>query len=147
MTVINFDDEYFMRQALIEAAKAKEENEIPIGCVIVSNNKIIARGHNMSEMLNDCTSHAEMIAITAAEEFTNSKYLRDCKLYVTVEPCLMCAGAIMWSQIAEIIYGTRDLKRGYSVFCNPFAKKIKIKGGILEQECRQLMQDFFKDKR
>ncbi|MBR1626902.1 MAG: nucleoside deaminase [Bacteroidales bacterium] len=147
MAIDIFDDEYFMRQALIEAENALNEDEIPIGCVIVCNNKIIARGHNMTERLNDSTAHAEILAITSAEEYLGAKYLKDCSIYVTVEPCIMCAGAIMWSQIDRIIYGAKDEKRGYSNFCQPFPKKVKIICGILEDECKKLMQNFFKSKR
>ncbi len=147
MSIITYDDEYFMRQALIEASYALEENEVPIGAVIVSNNKIIARGHNMTERLKDSTSHAEMIAITSAEEFLASKYLSSCTLYVTIEPCLMCAGAIILSQIDRIVYGTKDEKRGFSAFCNTYPKKIKVVSGVLEQECKEIIQDFFKSKR
>ncbi|MBR1774903.1 MAG: nucleoside deaminase [Bacteroidales bacterium] len=147
MVAITFDDQYFMRQALQEAMYAKQEGEVPIGCVIVCNDKIIARGHNMTQRLNDSTSHAEMIAITSAEEYLASKYLTGCTLYVTVEPCLMCAGAILFSHIDKIVYGTKDEKRGFSSYCNPYSKKMKIVSGVLEDECRELIQDFFKSKR
>ncbi|MBO6117027.1 MAG: nucleoside deaminase [Bacteroidales bacterium] len=147
MSVIVYDDEYFMRQALNEAVQALEEDEIPIGCVIVCNNKIIARGHNMTQRLNDSTSHAEIIAITAAEEYLGSKYLTDCTLYVTIEPCLMCAGAVMWTQISRVVFGAKDTKRGYSSYCTPFNSKVTVTQGVLEEECRDLMQNFFKNKR
>lgn len=147
MAIIQYDDEYFMQQALIEAEYAKQEAEIPIGCVIVCNDKIISKGHNMTERLTDSTSHAEMIAITSAEEMLSSKYLQGCTLYVTVEPCVMCAGAIMWSQISRLVYGAKDEKRGYSSFGNPFPKKMEVFSGVLEKECKRLMIDFFRNKR
>ncbi len=136
-----------MQQALIEANQALLEQEVPIGCVIVCNEKIIARGHNMTERLKDSTSHAEMIAITSAQEFLGSKYLDDCILYVTVEPCLMCAGAILLSHIKHIVYGCKDAKRGYSSFCNPFPKNTIVESGIMQQKCSQIISDFFKTKR
>jgi tRNA(adenine34) deaminase len=147
MAIIVYDDEYFMRQALLEAAAALEEDEIPIGCVIVCNDRVVARGHNMTQRLQDSTSHAEMIAITAAQEALGSKYLRECTIYVTVEPCIMCAGAIMWSQIGRLVYGTSDEKKGYSLLCNPFNKKMQIKNGVMERECKTILQNFFLKKR
>ena len=112
MAVIEYDDEFFMRKALQEAHLALDEKEIPIGCVVVCKDKIIGKGHNMTERLNDSTSHAEMIAISASEEFLGGKYLKDCTLYVTIEPCLMCCGAMYWTQIKRVIYGARDMKKG-----------------------------------
>ena len=138
----------FMRLALDEAHKAMERDEVPIGAVIVANNQIIARGHNLTEALNDVTAHAEMQAITSAADFLGGKYLTDCTLYVTVEPCLMCAGALGWSQIKRIVFGATDDKRGYHTFCeNPFHKKTEIIGGILADECASIMTEFFKNKR
>jgi tRNA(adenine34) deaminase len=144
----NSDDEKFMRQALDEAKDALQHDEIPIGAVIVSHGRIIARGHNLTETLTDVTAHAEMQAITSAASFLGGKYLTDCTLYVTVEPCLMCAGALNWSQIARVVYGAEDPKRGYHTFCdNPFHKKTVVEGGVLAEECAKLITDFFKKKR
>lgn len=141
-------DMRFMRLALDEAHKAMERDEVPIGAVIVANNQIIARGHNLTEALNDVTAHAEMQAITSAADHLGGKYLTECTLYVTVEPCLMCAGALGWSQIKRIVYGASDDKRGYHTFCEkPFHKKTEIIGGILAEECAELMTTFFKQKR
>lgn len=138
----------FMQQALIEARKALAEDEIPIGAVIVANGTIIGRGHNLTETLHDVTAHAEMQAITAAEEYLGGKYLTNCTLYVTVEPCVMCAGAIGWSQLGRIVYGASDPKRGYQLYApKAFHPKSQTTGGILEEECSQLMKDFFKNKR
>ena len=141
-------DEKYMREALKEAQAAAAEDEIPIGAVVVSRGRIIGKGHNMVERLNDPTAHAEMIAITAATEALGGKYLTDCTLYVTVEPCTMCAGAIGWAQIPRIVFGCADEKRGYQQYApHAMHPKATITGGILEEECRQLMQDFFKSKR
>jgi tRNA(adenine34) deaminase len=141
-------DEKYMRLALTLAKEAAERDEVPIGAVIVCQGKIIARGYNLTETLTDVTAHAEMQAITSATSFLGGKYLIDCTLYVTVEPCLMCAAALGWSQISRIVYGAPDEKRGYHMFCdNPFHKKTQIEGGVLEQECAMLMTDFFKKKR
>ena len=141
-------DEFYMQRALDEAHVAFEAGEIPIGAVIVSGNRIIARTHNLTETLCDVTAHAEMQAITAAANTLGGKYLTDCTLYVTVEPCTMCAGAIGWAQISRIVYGTADEKRGYHAYApNAMHPKATITGGVLEEECRQLMQDFFKSKR
>jgi tRNA(adenine34) deaminase len=143
-----FDDEYFMREALKEARKSFEKDEVPIGAVIVSNNRIIARGHNLTETLNDVTAHAEMQAFTSAANAIGGKYLLDCTLYTTLEPCVMCAGAAFWTQITRIVYGASDPKRGYSlVKHNLLHPKTVILGGILEKECMDLIKDFFKDKR
>ena len=137
-----------MRMALDEAHKALERDEVPIGAVVVSHGRIVARGHNLTETLTDVTAHAEMQAITAAAGTLGGKYLTDCTLYVTVEPCLMCAGALAWSQISRVVYGAPDDKRGYHTQCgNPFHKKTEVEGGILADECAQLMKDYFKTKR
>ncbi len=146
--MINPIDEQYMRMALKEAEEALHRDEVPIGAVIVSGGRIIARGHNLTETLTDVTAHAEMQAITSATNFLGGKYLVDCTLYVTVEPCLMCAGALGWSQISRVVYGCDDPKRGYHTYCNkPFHKKTIVEGGVLAQECATLMQDFFKTKR
>lgn len=143
-----FDDKYFMRQALIEAKAAGEDGEIPIGAVMVCRNSIIARAHNLTETLHDVTAHAEMQAITAAAETIGGKYLTDCTLYVTVEPCVMCAGALGWSQISRIVYGAADPRRGYSrIAPDALHPRTEVVSGVLEEECRQLMVDFFKNKR
>ncbi|MBQ7824226.1 MAG: nucleoside deaminase [Bacteroidaceae bacterium] len=145
---MDYSDEYFMKQALAEARKAQEEGEIPVGTVIVCNNIIIARTHNLTETLCDITAHAEMQAITAAANRLGGKYLTDCTLYVTLEPCVMCAGAIGWAQISRVVYGAKDEKRGYSRFA-PAAlhPKTSVTSGILETECAELMTSFFKEKR
>lgn len=143
-----YNDEYFMKQALAEANKAFSQDEIPVGAVVVANKQIIARSHNLSEMLNDVTAHAEMQAITAAANNLGGKYLIDCTLFVTLEPCVMCAGALAWSQISNIVYGASDEKRGAGRFKQElYHPKTKIKGGVLEDECKQLMLDFFASKR
>ena len=137
-------DEQFMRKAIAEAQQALQEGEIPIGAVIVCNDRIIARAHN----LHDVTAHAEMQAITSAANELGGKYLTDCTLYVTIEPCTMCAGALGWSQLSRIVYGAADEKRGYQLYApRALHPKTTITGGILEEECRQLMQDFFRNKR
>ncbi len=144
----NKQDERFMRMALDEAHKALERDEVPIGAVIVAGNQVIARGHNLTETLTDVTAHAEMQAITSAADYLGGKYLTDCTLYVTVEPCLMCAGALGWSQIKRVVYGASDDKRGFHTFCeNPFHKKTEITTGVLADECAELMTSFFKNKR
>ena len=141
-------DEQFMRRALVEAEAARDEGEIPVGAVIVAGDRIIARAHNLTETLGDVTAHAEMQAITSAANQLGGKYLADCTLYVTVEPCPMCAGAIGWAQIPRIVYGAPDEKRGYRKFApNAFHPKATVVSGVLEEECRSLMQDFFKGKR
>lgn len=142
------DDLYFMRQAFIEAEKAFDKNEVPIGAVVVNNGRIIARAHNLTETLNDVTAHAEMQAITAAANVLGGKYLTDCTLYVTVEPCPMCAAALGWSQIPRIVYGAFDPKRGSSNF-KPglFHPKTEIITGILADECSELMRTFFEKRR
>ena len=141
-------DEIFMREALREAHLAAEDGEIPIGAVIVWKGRIIGRGHNQTERLHDTTAHAEMLAITAATETMGGKYLTDCTLYVTVEPCPMCAGALAWSQVGRIVYGAPDQRRGYSLFSPSLLHpRTEAEGGVLQEECVQLMLDFFKDKR
>lgn len=138
----------FMRQALIEAQKALEAGEIPIGCVITCQDSIIAKGHNMTEMLADVTAHAEIIAITAAEQGLGGKYLPECTLYVTVEPCVMCAGAIGWAQISRVVFGCCDEKRGFTKYApQALHPKCFVTKGVLEEECMALMQNFFKTKR
>ena len=142
------DDERFMLAALDEARAAAERDEVPIGAVVVCQGRIVARAHNLTVTLTDVTAHAEMQAITSAAAYLGGKYLTDCTLYVTVEPCLMCAGALGWSQIARVVYGAADDKRGYHTFCAaPFHKKTQITAGVLEAECSQLMTDFFRRKR
>lgn len=141
-------DEYFMQQALAEAREAAEQGEVPIGAVVVCADRIVARAHNLTETLVDVTAHAEMQAITAAANYLGGKYLTDCTLYVTVEPCLMCAGALAWSQIARIVYGADDDKRGFHTFCTaPFHKRTQITSGVLADECAKLITDFFRSRR
>ncbi|MGM9763324.1 MAG: nucleoside deaminase [Candidatus Cryptobacteroides sp.] len=140
--------EQYMKAALHEAERAAAEDEIPIGAVIVCNGRIIGRGHNMTEKLNDCTAHAEMIALTAATETLGGKYLNDCTLYVTVEPCPMCAAALAWAQIGAIVYGAADPKRGYSLYTPSLLHpKTKVESGILADECSALVTGFFVSKR
>lgn len=149
------NDEFYMRKALIEAAQAKNAGEVPVGAIVVSNDVIIARGFNQTEILQDCTAHAEMLALTAAFAGIGSKYLPDATLYVTLEPCLMCCGALYWSKIGRIVYGASDEKNGFHRYFkeNPNAAnmvlhpKTMITHGILADECAQLMKDFFKEKR
>jgi tRNA(adenine34) deaminase len=143
-------DEHFMQQALKEAQKAFEEGEVPVGAVVVLNDKIIARGYNQVEKLNDCTAHAEMIALTSAFNYVGSKYLPDAIFYVTVEPCLMCAGALYWSKLAKIVWAADDEKNGHQHITsphNPFHPKTVVVKGILKSEAAQLMKDFFKQLR
>lgn len=142
------EDILYMKQALAEANKAYRQGEIPIGAVVVCRGKIIARSHNLTELLHDVTAHAEMQAITAAAEHLGGKYLTDCTLYVTVEPCVMCAGALGWSQISRIVYGTTDEKRGYARFApNALHPRTQVTSGVMAEECAELMQRFFKEKR
>lgn len=142
------NDDYFMRQALKEAQAAFEKDEVPVGVVVVAQQRIIARGHNLTETLNDVTAHAEMQAITSAESFLGGKYLVDCTMYVTLEPCVMCAGALAWSQISKLVYGASDEKRGYSRrgqhILHP---KTEVVPGIMEAECASLLKNFFQKKR
>ncbi|MBQ6879550.1 MAG: nucleoside deaminase [Bacteroidales bacterium] len=141
-------DERYMRDALREAMAAAGEDEIPIGAVIVCKGRIIAKGHNMTERLNDPTAHAEMIAITAATEAVGGKYLNDCTLYVTVEPCPMCAGALAWAQIGKVVYGSSDPKRGYSLFSPSLLHpKTEVVSGVLADECGNMVTEFFRNKR
>jgi tRNA(adenine34) deaminase len=153
-------DQYYMLQAIKEAKKAYEEGEVPVGVLVVMNHKIIARGHNQVERLNDPTAHAEMIALTSAFNFLGSKYLQDATVYITVEPCLMCAGAMYWSKVGRVVYGADDEKNGYKKYIIPcpsleelgvapwpFHPKTQLTHGILKEECASLMKDFFKAKR
>lgn len=141
-------DEFFMRQALDEARIAAERDEVPIGAVVVCGGRVIARAHNLTETLKDVTAHAEMQAITSAANTLGGKYLTECTLYVTVEPCLMCAGALGWSQIKRIVYGAPDDKRGYRTFCaSPFHKKTIVDSGVLQEECSAIVTEFFRNKR
>jgi len=142
-----FDDTYFMKKALQEAEVAFGKGEIPVGAVIVVDNRIIARSHNLTELLNDVTAHAEMQAITAASNFLGGKYLKDCTLYVTLEPCQMCAGALYWSQISKIVYGARDEERGCLTMQTKLHPKTIIEGGVLAEEASQLLKRFFIEKR
>ncbi len=138
-----FSHEYFMNMALKEAEKACEENEVPVGCIIVSDNKIIGKGYNLTERLNDVTAHAEMQAITAAANYLGAKYLNECTMYVTLEPCIMCAGAIFWSQLGTLVYGASDEKRGFSKSGNLLHPKTEIVNGIMAIEATMLMKNFF----
>lgn len=141
-------DEKYMKEALRQAQEAAAEDEVPIGAVIVSRGRIIAKGHNMTEMLHDATAHAEMIAITAATEALGGKYLTDCTLYVTVEPCPMCAAALCWSQISRIVYGASDPKRGYSLYTPSLLHpKTEVSSGVLSDECSGLVKAYFQKKR
>ncbi len=147
---MEFNDEYYMREALRQARLAYDAGEVPVGALVVWNNKIIGRGHNQVEQLNDSTAHAEMIALTAAFNGLGSKYLPEAVLYVTIEPCLMCCGAIYWSKLGRIVYGAEDAKNGYTRITGanwPFHQKAELTGGILADECAQLMKDFFAAKR
>ena len=148
MTTVLLDDERFMRMAIEEAKKAFVQGEVPVGCVIVANNQVVGRGHNLTETLADVTAHAEIQAITAAANTIGGKYLSQCTLYVTVEPCIMCAGAIGWAQIKRVVFGAADEKRGFGTFApKALHPKCTISSGILESECRELMQTFFAKKR
>lgn len=142
------DDNFYMKQALQEAKCAFQEDEIPVGAVIVCGDRIIARAHNLTERLSDVTAHAEMQAITAASEYLGGKYLNDCTLYVTVEPCIMCAGALGWSQIGKVVYGASDEKRGFQRFApQALHPKTQLVSGVMEEECAALMKEFFQRKR
>ena len=142
------DDSFYMKQALQEAQKAFERGEVPVGAVVVCRDRIIARSHNLTEALNDVTAHAEMQAITAAANTLGGKYLSQCTLYVTVEPCVMCAGAIGWAQVKRVVYGAADEKRGFTGYApKALHPKCTVSSGVLEAECRELMQSFFSQKR
>lgn len=142
------NDERYMRMALDEAKTAAARDEVPVGAVVVAGGRVIARGHNLTETLTDVTAHAEMQAITSAAATLGGKYLTDCTLYVTVEPCLMCAGALGWSQVGRVVYGAADEKRGYHTYCSsPFHPKTIVESGVLAEECAALMKEFFKRKR
>jgi tRNA(adenine34) deaminase len=143
-----FTDEFFMKQALKEAEKAFDKGEVPVGAVVVCNDTIVARAYNQTELLNDVTAHAEILAITSAQEYLQSKFLNNCSLYVTLEPCLMCAGASYWARFRRVVFGAYDKERGYSkVKGNVFHPKTEVVSGILENECSALLIDFFKNKR
>ena len=142
-----FTDDYFMKKALQEAEMAFEKGEIPVGAVIVVDNKVIARSHNLTELLNDVTAHAEMQSITAAANFLGGKYLKNCTLYVTLEPCQMCAGALYWSQISKVVFGARDEQRGFLTLGTQLHPKTQVIQGILANECADLMKRFFASKR
>ncbi|HMN88540.1 MAG TPA: nucleoside deaminase [Saprospiraceae bacterium] len=143
-----FSDDFFMKQALQEAEKAYEAGEVPVGAVVVCQNQIIARGYNQTEQLNDVTAHAEIIALTATANYLGSKYLDDCTLYVTLEPCVMCAGALAWAQLDRLVYGAPDDKRGFMRFGKTLLHpKTKLEYGILSEECSTLLKVFFKTKR
>ncbi len=142
------NDEYYMKQALVEASYAYEKGEVPIGAIVVCKGRIIARAHNLTETLNDVTAHAEMQAITAAASVLGGKYLKDCTLYVTVEPCPMCAGALGWSQISKVVYSAKDEKKGYSKYApEVFHPKTEVVSGLMEEESASLIKNFFKEKR
>jgi tRNA(adenine34) deaminase len=148
--MLPYDDTYFMQQALKEAQTAYDMDEVPVGAVVVMDNKIIARGHNQVELLNDSTAHAEIIALTSAFNFLGAKYVSDATLYVTIEPCLMCCGALYWSKIGRIVFGATDEKNGYRHTTKenwPFHPKTELVKGVLQDECAFLMKSFFKSKR
>lgn len=148
MTLSIFSDEHFMKQALIEAQKAFDANEIPVGALVVAENKIIARAHNQTQALHDITAHAEILAYSSASQYFTSKYLPECTLYVTLEPCIMCAGMLKWAQFKKIVFGASDLKNGYQeVSKSILHPKTQVVGGILEQECASLLTTFFREKR
>lgn len=141
-------DEDYMRKAIAEAQQAAAEDEIPIGAIVTCRGRIVARTHNLTETLHDVTAHAEMQAITAAANALGGKYLQDCTMYVTVEPCPMCAGALGWAQISRIVYGAKDEKRGYTAYAlKALHPKTEVQAGVLEEDCRELMQTFFQNKR
>ena len=148
MEINPFDDTYFMKEALKEAQKALEKEEVPVGAIIVCENQIIARAHNFTEALNDVTAHAEMQAFTSAADYLGGKYLKKCTLYVTLEPCVMCAGASFWTQIKKIVFGATDEKRGFSILTEKITHpKTEIVSGLLQEECAKLLSEFFKSKR
>ncbi len=140
-----YTDEYFMREALKEAKRAFENGEVPVGAVIVCQNKIIGRSHNQTEQLTDATAHAEMLAVTAAANYLGSKYLTDCSLYVTLEPCVMCAGALNWTQLQKLVFGADDVQRGFTLVATPLLHpKTEIVKGVKKEECKELIDRFFK---
>ena len=148
MEINPFNDEYFMKEAIKEAQKAFERDEVPVGSVVVCNKQIIARAHNFTQRLNDVTAHAEMQAFTSAADFLGGKYLNECTIYVTLEPCVMCGGASYWAQLKKIVYGAKDIKRGYSQLSkNILHPKTEVISGIMAAECSKLLTDFFKKKR
>jgi len=148
MALTIYTDEHFMKEAMKEAQKAYDLDEVPVGAVVVCENRIIARSHNLTERLNDVTAHAGMQAITAAANYLGGKYLKECSLYITLEPCIMCAGAIFWAQISSLVYAARDYKRGYSLVRGELLHpSTKVKSGVLEGEAARLMKDFFRKKR
>ncbi|WP_275315356.1 nucleoside deaminase [Tenacibaculum bernardetii] len=147
MEINPFDDTYFMKKALQEAETAFDKGEVPVGAVVVFKDQIIARAHNLTEMLNDVTAHAEMQVFTAAADFLGGKYLKDCVLYVTLEPCQMCAGASYWTQIGKIVYGASEPKLGFSVLQTKLHPKTKVVTGVLEEACGLLLKKFFVEKR
>lgn len=148
METLIFSDEHFMREALKEAQKAFDADEVPVGAVVVCNNKVIARAHNLTQRLNDVTAHAEMQAITSAANFLNGKYLNECTLYVTLEPCVMCAGALSWAQIGKIVYGANDVKKGFNLIGNKVLHpKTELVNQVLANECSDLLKQFFLKKR
>mgnify|MGYP001049787003 CR=1 FL=1 len=142
-----FSDEHFMKEALKEAQRAFERDEVPVGAVVVVNQRVIARAHNLTETLNDVTAHAEMQAITSAADYLGGKYLNECTLYVTLEPCVMCAGALFWSQVKRVVFGAYDKKRGYQSEGARLHPKTELVGGIMADECGSLMTEFFQSKR
>ncbi len=148
MSLNLYTDEFFMKEALKEARKAFDKDEVPVGAVVVCDNRVIARAFNNTETLNDVTAHAEMLAFTAAADYLGGKYLHECILYVTLEPCVMCAGASYWTQIGKIVYGARDEKRGFQLTGKTILHpSTEVKGGVMEDECKKILQDFFKIKR
>ena len=145
--IINHTDEYFMSLAIQEAQIAFDEEEVPVGAIITFNDRIIAKSHNQTELLNDCTAHAEMLCLTAAMNESGAKYLKDYTLYVTLEPCVMCAGALYWSQIGRIVYATSDIKHGYSLYGNLLHPTTEVLAGIMKQESESLLKQFFSELR
>lgn len=142
-----FSDEYFMKVALQEAQKALDKDEVPVGCIIVNNNRIIAKSHNYTELLNDVTAHAEILAITSASNYLGGKYLKNCTMYITLEPCVMCSGALVWSQISRVVIGARDEHRGFIGKKLSLHPKTELLCGVLEEECSQIIRQFFQGKR
>lgn len=142
-----FSDEYYMKMALKEAENAEEKGEVPVGCIIVANNRIIARAHNLTETLNDVTAHAEMQTITSAANFLGGKYLQNCTMYITLEPCVMCCGALSWSQISKVVIGARDKQRGFINKKLSLHPKTEVVTGVLEAECSAIVKKFFQSKR